>query len=299
MQKDFLSIADLNREELLELLDVAATQKHQVTSKILENKNIALIFEKQSLRTKASFEVGIRELGGSISYFSSAESGRLGERESIEDFARVLSGYFDGVIARVHDHVALEKFAANAKVTVINALSDREHPCQALADLLTIREKLGKLEGIKLAFLGDGNNVALSLALASEILGFDFVLAGPKKHFLKYEQIKQTENLDEVLKDADVIYTDTWISMSDETKAAKCETEFKPYQLNADALKKAKPGAIVMHCLPAHRGLEITDEVIDGKQSVIFDQAANRLPAQKALLIKMFLERKVSEQIGT
>ena len=291
MKKDFLSITDLTREGILDVLDIAATQKHKLASDLLNNKNIALLFEKQSLRTKASFEVGIRELGGGFSYFSPAECGRLGERESIEDYAKVLSGYFDAIVARVYDHAALQKFAKASGAPVINALSDKEHPCQILADLLTIREKLGTLEGIKLAFLGDGNNVALSLALAAEILGFEFILAGPSKHFLAYEQITQTENIDEALIDADVVYADTWSSMGSESEAAEREAVFRPYQLNADVLKKANNGALVMHCLPAHRGLEITDDVIDGPQSIVFEQAANRLPAQKALLIKIFMDK--------
>ena len=288
MQKDFLSIADLNRNELLELLDVAATQKRRVNSEILKRKQIALLFEKQSLRTKASFETGIRELGGEFSYFSPAECGKLGERESIEDHAQVLSQYFDAIVTRVHNHVDLEKFSTTASIPVINALSDREHPCQILADLLTIREKIGHVDNFQLAFLGDGNNVALSLALASEILGFKFTLVGPQKYFLPYDQINQTEDLDTGLAGADIVYADTWTSMGQETEKKERQAALAPYQLNAETLAKAKPSAFVMHCLPAHRDEEITADVIDGNQSVVFIQAANRLPAQKALLIKLF-----------
>lgn len=269
----------------MELLDVAAMQKRGMTAENLAKKQVALYFEKPSLRTKASFEVSVQELGGNFSYFATDEVGKMGERESIEDFAKVLSAYFDAIVARVFSHADLEKFAAAASVPVINALSDHEHPCQVLADLLTIREKLGRLKDFKITFLGDGNNVALSLALAAEILGFEFALAGPEQHQLDYKQITQTENLDEALKDADVIYTDTWNSMGDTKKS---DEPMLPFQLNTETLKKAKPEAIVMHCLPAHRGKEITDEVIDGPQSVVFEQAANRLPAQKALLIKIF-----------
>ncbi|MFH0834400.1 MAG: ornithine carbamoyltransferase [Patescibacteria group bacterium] len=286
MKKDFLSITDLPKEQILDLLDVAALQKRGITSDVLKNKKIALYFEKPSLRTKASFEVGIQELGGEFSYFSTDEVGKMGERESVDDFAHVLSGYFDAIVARVYDHVNLAKFAGTASIPVINALSDHEHPCQILADLLTIREKLGRLDKFKLAYLGDGNNVALSLALAAEILDFEFILAGPKKYQLGYSQIKQTENLDEALDEADVIYTDTWNSMGEPKKSD--ETILTPFQLNAAALQKAKPKAIVLHCLPAHRGQEITDEVLDGPQSAVFEQAANRLPAQKSLLIKLF-----------
>ena len=286
MKKDFLSIVDLDKNEIIELLNVASTQKRQVSSKILKNRHIGLYFEKPSLRTKASFETGIGELGGSFSYFSATESGKMGERESVEDLARTMSGYFSAIVARVFSHANLKKFADTADVPVVNALSDQEHPCQILADLLTIREKIGRTEDFKLAFLGDGNNVALSLALAAEILGFDFVLAGPKEHHLDYPQIQQTENLDEALANADVVYTDTWNSMGEEKKPD--ESLLMPFQLNAETLKKATPEAIVMHCLPAHRGAEITSDVIDGEQSIVFEQASNRLPAQKALLIKIF-----------
>lgn len=299
MQKNFLSITDLSREEIIDILDTAATQKHQVNSELLKHKNIALLFEKQSLRTKASFETGIHELGANTSYFSETECGRLGERESIKDHAKVLSSYFDAIVARVYEHKALEKLAAAATVPVINALSDKEHPCQILADLLTIREKLGTLEGIKLVFLGDGNNVALSMALAAEILGFEFVLVGPEKYFLEYDQVKQTEDLDAALTSADVVYSDTWISMGNETETAEREAAFLPYQLNADTLKKANLEALVMHCLPAHRGLEITADVIDGPQSVVFEQAANRLPVQKALLVKIFMGEARKAVSGT
>ncbi len=287
MKDNFLSITDLSKTELIELLEVAASQHLGVVSDKLKGKHVALYFEKPSLRTKASFETGIGELSGSFSYFSAVDAGKLGERESIEDLAKTMSGYFKAIVARVHDHVALEKFAETATVPVINALSDREHPCQALADLLTIHKKLGSLNNFKLAFIGDGNNMALSLALAAEILGFEFVLAGPSTHHLKYDQIKQTENLDDALKDADIIYTDTWTSMGDEAKAAEREAIFMPFQVNAAAVAKAKKTALVMHCLPAHRGKEITNEVIDGKQSIVFEQAANRLPVQKALMMTL------------
>ncbi|MBU1089647.1 ornithine carbamoyltransferase [Patescibacteria group bacterium] len=293
MQKNFLSITDLSKDEILELLEVAATQRLRVISEMLRHQHLALYFEKPSLRTKASFETGISELGGSFSYFSAVDTGQLGERESVEDLAKTMSEYFAAIVVRVYSHANLEKFAAVASVPVINALSDREHPCQVLADLLTIREKLGRLEGFKLAFLGDGNNVALSLALAAEILGFEFILAGPKDHHLKYDQIKQTEDIDAALQNADVVYTDTWTSMGDEAEEAKRKKLFLPFQLNAETLKKAEANAIVMHCLPAHRGKEITDEVIDGEQSVVFQQAANRLPVQKALLIKLFSKATV------
>ena len=285
MQKDFLSITDLAKDELLGLLELAKNQKRGVTSEILKDKEIALYFEKPSLRTKASFEVGISELDGKSSYFSTDEVGKMGERESVEDFAKVMSGYFDAVVARVFDHENLASFATTATIPVINALSDYEHPCQILADLLTIQEKLGRLKNFKLTYLGDGNNVALSLARAAEILGFEFILAGPKKYQLDELNIQQTENLDKALTNTDVLYTDVWDSMGEPKKSD--EAILTPFQLNAKALAKTNPGALVMHCLPAHRGREITDEVIDGPNSIVFEQAANRLPTQKALLINL------------
>jgi len=299
MKKNILSIADLTKDEILELLEVAATQRLRVTSKMLKDQRIALYFEKPSLRTKASFEIGVYELGGEFSYFSPLDAGKLGERESAEDMARTMSSYFTAVVARVFDHTALERFATAASVPVINALSDREHPCQILADLLTIREKLGRLDDFKIAFLGDGNNVALSLALSAEILGFEFMLAGPSKYQFEYSQIKQTEDVNEALKNADVVYTDTWTSMGDGISAEEREERerlFMPFQLNTEALKKASENAIVMHCLPAHRGKEITGKVIDGDQSVVFDQVANRLLVQKALLIKIFSKAEEDEE---
>ena len=289
MKKDFLSITDLSKEQILKLLDSAAGQKRGARSEILAGKEVALIFEKPSLRTKASFEVGIRELGGNFSYFSAAECGRLGARESVADFAKVLSGYFDAVVARVFEHSKLAELAAAAKIPVVNALSDFEHPCQILADLLTIREKLGRTEDFKLAFLGDGNNVARSLARAAAILGFEFALAAPEKYqFDPAEKIAQSDNLGAAVKNADVIYTDAWTSMGDESESAERREIFAPFQLNAEILAAANPGALALHCLPAHRGEEITDAVIDGENSGIFEQAANRLPAQKALLTKLF-----------
>jgi ornithine carbamoyltransferase len=284
MQKDLLSITNLSKTEIENLIEMAATLKKGNVSETWAGKHVALIFEKPSLRTKASFEIAISELGGSTSFFGAAECGKMGERESIADFARVLSGYYDAVVARVFDHAQLVDFASSATVPVINALSDSEHPCQILADLLTIKERLGKLSGFKLAYLGDGNNVARSLAIASTILNFGFALAGPKEFWLPDVEGGQTEDLAAALKDADVIYTDTWVSMGEKGKGTAA---FEKYQLNTEALKLAKPGAIVLHCLPAHRGQEITDEVADGPQSAIFQQAANRLPTAKAVFMEI------------
>lgn len=288
MHKDFLAITDLSKAELIGLLDLAARQKRGVTSDALAGKQLAILFEKPSLRTRSSFEVGIRELGGQLTTFSAAECGRLGERESVYDFAHVIAGFYDGLIARVFDHAKLIELANYTNIPVVNALSDREHPCQILADLLTIRETLGTIEGIKIAFLGDGNNVARSLAVAAKTLGSHFTLIGPKAYRLDDNTIEQTEDLTAGLKDADVVVTDTWASMGSESEAAARATVFAPYQLNTAALALAKKNAIVLHCLPAHRGEEITDEVIDSAHSVVFAEAANRLPVQKAVLLRLF-----------
>lgn len=287
MQKDFLTIAQLTKTELIELLTLAKTQGKGVTSTVLAGKQIAMLFEKQSLRTKASFEVGIRELGGQLSYFSQAECGKLGERESVADFGHVMERYYDGLVARVYSHERLADLAQKTHIPVINALSDLEHPCQALADLLTIWQSLGKLDNFKMVFLGDGTNVARSLAESSKILGFEFCLIGPKKYWFHLDGITCTEDLTG-LQNADVVVTDTWISMGSEAEAATRLKELGAYQLNQETLAMANKDAIVLHCLPAHRGEEVTDSVLDGPQSKIFDEAANRLPVQKAVLIKLF-----------
>ena len=287
MEKDLLSIGDLTAAEILEIVELAKTQTSGIYSDILKEKQLVLIFEKPSLRTRASFEAGIRELGGGVTYFSAAENGRLGERESIPDYAHTLESYYSAIIARVFSHADLKQLAENTKIPVINALSDVEHPCQILADLVVISNHLKRLENFKLVFLGDGNNVAFSLALAAKILGFEFVLVGPKEYFLLDKNIQQTEDIAVALQNADVIYTDTWVSMGDEAEATARKKMFQPYQLNKKNLALAKPEAIVMHCLPAHRGQEITDEVIDSSQSVVFEQARSRLSAQKAVMIKL------------
>lgn len=288
MEKDFLSMNDLSKPELADILDLAARQKRGQVSDVLANKMVALYFEKPSLRTVCSFDVGAKELGAQTTFLNSQGSGKMGERERVKDLAKNLSGFYDAVVARVFSHKALEEFARESNIPVINALSDREHPCQILADLLTIREKIGKLDGIKLAYLGDGNNIAHSLALAAKIWGFDFALAGPRSHWLENPEFKQTEDLDEVLADADVVCTDTWTSMGDEAEAAERREIFAPYQLNSKRLAQAKPEAIVLHCQPAHLGEEITTEVFDGPQSAVRLEAANRLPVQKAVLMRLF-----------
>jgi ornithine carbamoyltransferase len=297
-ERDFLSIDNLDADELAHLLDRAAAMKaDRKPAKVLAGKTIAMVFEKPSTRTRISFEVGIAELGAHPLPLSSAEL-QLGRGETIEDTGRVLSRYVHGVVVRTFEQERLERLADAASIPVINALSDLEHPCQALADLLTIREKKGRLKGVRLTYVGDGNNVAHSLLLAGALAGMDVAVATPPG----YEPIPQmakraaiiaesTGGSVEVTTDAvaavtgtDVIYTDVWASMGQEREAEERRLIFAPYQVNSVLAARAADGAIVMHCLPAHRGEEIADEVIDGPRSVVWDQAENRLHTQKALM---------------
>ncbi len=297
-ERDFLSIDNLDADELAHLLDRAAAMKaDRKPSRVLSGKTIAMVFEKPSTRTRISFEVGIAELGAHPLPLSSAEL-QLGRGETIEDTGRVLSRYVHGVVVRTFEQERLERLADAASIPVINALSDLEHPCQALADLMTIREKKGKLKGVRLTYVGDGNNVAHSLLLAGALAGMDVAVATPPG----YEPIPQmakraaiiaesTGGSVEVTTDAvaavtgtDVIYTDVWASMGQEREAEERRLIFAPYQVNSVLAARAADGAIVLHCLPAHRGEEITDEVIDGPRSVVWDQAENRLHTQKALM---------------
>ncbi|MBI5205495.1 MAG: ornithine carbamoyltransferase [Nitrospirae bacterium] len=295
MKRDFLTLKDLSREELDALLKKASELKSgkDANQCLLIGKSIGLLFEKASTRTRISFQVGIYELGAQAIYLNPSEI-QLGRGETIEDTARVLSRYLQGIIIRTFTHQKLERFAQNSAIPVINGLTDLHHPCQALADLLTIKEKKGKLKGVHLTYIGDGNNVANSLIEASAMTGIHFTIACPKGYepngtiYKKARSegaiVKIVRNPKEAAKAADVLYADVWVSMGQEKESAKREKLFKGYQLNKRLLKLAKPDVIVMHCLPAHRGEEITDEVIDSPQSVVFDQAENRLHTQKALL---------------
>jgi ornithine carbamoyltransferase len=297
-ERDFLSIDNLDADELAHLLDRAAAMKaDRKPSKVLAGKTIAMVFEKPSTRTRISFEVGIAELGAHPLPLSSAEL-QLGRGETIEDTGRVLSRYVHGVVVRTFEQERLERLADAASIPVINALSDLEHPCQALADLLTIREKGGKLKGVRLTYVGDGNNVAHSLLLAGALAGMDVTVATPPGYEPIPQMVKRaaiiaesTGGSVEVTTDAvaavtgtDVIYTDVWASMGQEAEAEERRLIFAPYQVNSVLLARAADGAIVLHCLPAHRGEEIADEVIDGPRSVVWDQAENRLHTQKALM---------------
>jgi ornithine carbamoyltransferase len=298
--KDLLSIADLNSQQIQLLMSNTQDIKAQGQSTALSGKTLALLFEKPSLRTRISFELAIQQLGGQAIYLSPAEVG-LGQRESVPDVARVLSRYVDIIAARTFSHQTLELLAENAGLPVINALSDREHPCQALADLFTVYEKKGELSGLSLAYVGDGNNVASSLLLAASLCGMDFRLASPTGYKVPADIMKQaekfadesggsildTEDTGLAVSSADVVYTDVWTSMGQEAEAEDRRHVFAPYQVNDELMSLASNGAILMHPLPAHRGEEVAPDVLDGPQSVVFDQAENRLHLQKALLVEM------------
>ncbi len=302
--KHFLHIADLSPKQLTALLKRAQTLKKEVKSgkfrTTLKNKTLGLVFEKPSLRTRISFEVGMRQLGGSALYISPAEIG-LGKRESVADVARVLSRYVDGIMARTFEHQSVLELANWATVPVINGLSDYNHPCQALADVLTVLEWKGNLKGLRAAFIGDGFNVATSFAHAATLLGMHLTVASPKGYDLPARVVTQAETFASAsggsitlthdpkvaAKHADVIYTDTWTSMGQEAEAAKRRADFDGFQVNDDLLKLAHKQVMVLHCLPAHRGEEITDAVMDGKHSAVFDQAENRMHAQKAVLLDL------------
>jgi ornithine carbamoyltransferase len=303
MERDYLSVDDLEPAEILHLLDLAERLKadRDLHRDALRHRTVALIFEKASTRTRVSFEVAVDQLGGRPTTLTATDL-QLGRGETIEDTGRVLSRYVDAIVLRTFEQERLEALAAAATVPVINALSDFEHPCQALADLLTIQERSGPLVGRVLAYVGDGNNVAHSLLLAGAMTGMTVRVAAPTG-FEPIPQIVQraseiaeeTGGSVEVLPDpqsavkgARVVYTDVWASMGQEEESEERSLVFRPYQVNRALLDTAETDAIVLHCLPAHRGLEITDEVIDGPRSAVWDQAENRLHAQKALLLMLF-----------
>jgi ornithine carbamoyltransferase len=305
MKKDFIAISDFSSEEIQAMLDLAAELKQELKTggnrPILKGKVLGMIFQKPSLRTRVSFDMAMRQLGGDALYLSPNEIG-LGQRESIADVARVMAGYVDVMMARVFDHNHVVELAKWSSVPVINGLSDYNHPCQGMADALTIQEKFGKAKGLNVTFIGDGNNVAVSLLHVCTKLGWNFTLASPEGYDLTPaavevgqgfaqatgSQICLLRDPHEAVRNAQVIYTDTWTSMGQEAETKKREAVFPPYQVNAGLLAEADPQAIVMHCLPAHRGQEITDEVADGPQSVLFPQAHNRMHAQKAILAYLF-----------
>jgi ornithine carbamoyltransferase len=301
----FLNLADLTPDELRGLLNLAVELKEEWTAgdnrPLLRGKALGMLFQKPSLRTRVSFEMGMIHLGGQALYLSPLEI-QLGKRESVPDVARVLSRYVDGIMARVFEHSDVLTLAEYSRVPVINGLSDYNHPCQGLADFLTIIERKGwDLGGRKLAFVGDGNNVAVSLLFGATRLGMDFAIAGPPGYELPADvwalgqqfaaagasNLLATHDPHQVVAGADVIYTDVWTSMGQEAEGEERARVFTPYQVNEALVAEAKPDVIVMHCLPAHRGQEITDAVCDGLHSVLWDQAENRMHAQKAILVEL------------
>jgi ornithine carbamoyltransferase len=308
--KDFLSVSDLSSRDIRLLISSAVDLKARGWSNILSKKTMALLFEKPSLRTRVSFELAMKQLGGHTIYLSPAEVG-LGQREQVSDVARVLSGYVDAICARTFSHGTLQTMASYASVPVINALSDVEHPCQTLADLLTIYEKKETFAGLNLAFVGDGNNVASSLVLGCALTGINFNIASPKGYELPDKILKQameyakdsgaqlmcTEDPRTAVKGVDVIYTDVWTSMGQEAEAEIRRKVFAPYQVNLGLFSLADEDVIFMHCLPAHYGEEVSEGILDDPRSVVFEQAENRLHAQKALLMEMLggLEISVSK----
>jgi ornithine carbamoyltransferase len=302
--KHFLAIADYSSRELQDLLDLALRLKKEYFAggnlPLLKGKVLGMIFQKPSLRTRVSFDMAMRHLDGDALYLSPSEIG-LGKRESIADVARVMSGYVHTMMARVFDHAHVLELAKWSTIPVINGLSDYNHPCQAMADALTIQEQYGKVKGLNVTYIGDGNNVAVSLMHICAKLGWNFTIANPEDYDIRPDAVEVAKkiatesgsnltflrNPHQAVNDADVIYTDTWTSMGQEQEAAKREKVFPPYQVNAKLVGEAKKDVIVLHCLPAHRNHELTDEVADGPHSRIFPQAHNRLHAQKAILARL------------
>jgi ornithine carbamoyltransferase len=303
--KHFLAISDLSSGEVQDLLDLAIKLKEEYFKKgnppYFKGKVLGMIFQKPSLRTRVSFDMAMRHCGGDALYLSPNEIG-LGKRESIADIARVLAGYVQALMARVFEHEHVLELAKWSDIPIVNGLSDYNHPCQGMADALTIQEKFGKAKGLNVAYVGDGNNVAVSLMHVCAKLGWNFTIANPEDYDISpkaieiaKEIIKETGSVltfvrdpQEAVKGAHVIYTDTWTSMGQEEETAKREKVFPPYQVNSQLVNEADKEVIVMHCLPAHRNHELTDDVADGPHSVIFPQAHNRLHAQKAILARLF-----------
>jgi ornithine carbamoyltransferase len=299
MKRDLLSMGDLSRADCETIFALAKTLKAAVkarrTHRRLEGRAMAMIFEKPSLRTRVTFEIGIAQLGGTSVYLAPGDI-RLGERESVGDIAKNLSRWVDLVVARTFSHDTVRALAANASVPVINALSDWEHPCQVLADCFTLIEHRAKLAGLRLAFVGDGNNMVHSWMLAASLLGLEFRLACPPGYEPDPQvvtasrrapgaHVTVTHSVEEAVEGADALYTDVWTSMGQEAEEARRRDAFRDYQVNARTLAHAARGALVMHCLPAHRGDEITDDVLDGPSSIVLDQAENRLHVQKAIMV--------------
>lgn len=300
--KHLLKLLDWSKEEILETLDLAdklkAEKKAGIKHPLLEGKTLGMIFQKSSTRTRVSFEVGMYDLGGTPLFLSSKDL-QIGRGEPVQDTARVLSRFLDGIMIRTFDQQEVEDLAKYGSIPIINGLTDFCHPCQVLADLQTIREYKGSLEGKKLCYIGDGNNMANSLIVGCLKVGMKVAIACPKGYepddsvvawAKENGDLLVTEDILQACKGADVLYTDVWASMGQESEAAKRQRIFKSYQINDDAVNAANEGVMVLHCLPAHRGEEITDKVLEDHADQIFDEAENRLHAQKAVLVKCFLD---------
>ncbi|WP_238882151.1 ornithine carbamoyltransferase [Clostridium sp. YIM B02551] len=304
MNKDLLKMDDLTKEEILDILNLADQlkyeHKHNIEHPHLKGKTLGMIFQKSSTRTRVSFEVGMYQLGGNALFLSSRDL-QIGRGEPVEDTARVLSRYLDGIMIRTYDQAEVEVLAKHSSIPIINGLTDDEHPCQVLADLMTIREFKTSFDGLKLCFIGDGNNMANSLLVGALKLGIKVSIASPNEYTIneayvtKGNELSELNNAEFVLtndpkeaaKDADVIITDVWASMGQEAETEKRIKAFKGYQINKDLMSYAKDDAIVLHCLPAHRDEEITSEILESHSSEIFEEAENRLHAQKAVLVKL------------
>lgn len=300
MIRNFINLADFSPEQLSGLLDRAvadkASYKQGKLPASLERKTLAMIFEKPSLRTRASFEIAMTQLGGHAMYLTDADMG-IGKREPVKDVARVLGRMCDGIVARTFSHDMVVQLARHAGVPVINALTDYSHPCQAMADAMTVLEHFGELPGRKIAFVGDGNNVALSMAVACSKLGMKFAIACPPGHALNEELVRQlgdavtiTDDPETAVAGSDVVYTDTWVSMGQEEQKEQRIREFRGFQVDSDLLAAAAPGAIVLHCLPAYRGYEITNDVFEAHAESIFAESENRLHFQRTLLDVLMTE---------
>jgi ornithine carbamoyltransferase len=297
MRRDFLSILDLDSHDLVGLLDDSARMKKErggeAERRTLAGKCLAMVFEKASTRTRVSFEVGMEELGGHAIFLNPKDL-QLGRGEEIRDMARVLSRYVAGVMIRAFAHRTIEEFARHSSVPVVNGLSDREHPCQILGDLLTLREHFGHTDGLRVGWIGDGNNVCTSLILASAMAGLELTVASPGRYRPEMRIVEAARSAGakvvltgdprEAARDANALYTDVWVSMGEEAEREERLAAFRGYTIDAGLLSLASPDAVVLHCLPAHRGEEITDGVIEGPQSIVWDQAENRLHTEKALL---------------
>lgn len=299
--KDFLSITDLVPDEVEQVIKRAKHIKENETPRLLEGKVLALIFEKPSLRTRVSFEVGIKQMGGECIYLSHSDIG-LGIREPVIDVARVLDRLVDGVVARVFSHESLQTLSENTNIPIINALSDLAHPCQALGDLLTINEVKGGLRGLNVTYVGDGNNIASSLALACGSVGTNFTISAPRDYHVpssaweearrraikKESSLNWVEKPEEAVVGADVVYTDVWISMGNEAESEERRRVFAQYQVDEQLMARANSDAVFMHDMPAHRGEEVSNDMLDQPNSIVFQQAENRLHAQKAVIAELF-----------